>query len=167
MKNVNFAIIFTMIIINMFFIFGCSKNKENDFIEVCRITYSINNNYKTLNSEYIVETELFSEDATLEEYSNAEYPYKCANLDDATSFKLDKNRNFRNPHFENGKYIYFERGYGTGYNIGYAKIKILNQYIKYVYVKIIDLDTIVIKQGTNGVETICNINTYSILYFTN
>ena len=141
---------------------GC-KSKD-DFVEVAAITYTIDGENVTEKSyAYLALGE--AEEITYEGYYSG--TLSTYRLDDKPRSiilthdqkTVDNIQGLNDEH--KGEYVYYYTK--VGYEYKYYKAELLGLYYRYVYVKIVDDDTIIIISG-NG-KTTYNVSSYSITEF--
>lgn len=151
---------------SMLLLTGCSK----DFEKVNSVTYTMDGKTYTVTSTYGISISGTGEDCSESEYNSAEHKFNSYDMPKFVGYELNKNsetidsfgtlkdsdkgdcfvikNNYNNPPVTQTNYKKYTFG-GFSYS--------------YVYVKIVDEDTIVIKQ--NGNEATYNVSSYSITRF--
>ena len=149
-------IVILLIICNFTFMFGCSDN----YRKVCSISLNVNEKWQTLKSEYLISTELYSTSITENEYYKSERNYRISSTS-TLSYSLNPYGEYYDPGFKINDYLYW-REFSS-----YKKIKVIDTYIRYVYVFVENSNTIHIKFAENGTVTTYHPTAYRIVEFKN
>jgi len=148
-----------LIICNLMFLIGCSNN----YRKVCSISLNINGKWQTFESEYIVATEKTSTRITETEYYKSERKYRISSTS-TLSYSLNTYGEYYDPGFKINDFLYWYDDWSPRW---YHKIKVIDTYIRYVYVFVENSNTIHIKFTENGTVTTYHPTAYRIVEFKN
>lgn len=145
---------------------GCSK----DFEKVYSVTYTMDGKTYTVTSTYGISISGTGEDCTESEYNSAEHKFNSYDMSKFVGYKLDENSETTASfgtlkESDVGDYFVIKHTYNNPpvNQTTYKKYQFAGFSYSYVYVKVVDDDTIIIKQ--NGNETTYNVSSYSITKF--
>ena len=145
---------------------GCS----NEFEKVHSVTYTMDGKTYTVTSTYGISISGSSEACSESEYNSAEHKFNSSDMPKFVGYELNKNSETiaafgTLKDSDKGDSFVIKNTYNNPpvTQTTYKKYTFEGFSYSYVYVKIVDDDTIVIKQ--NGNETTYNVSSYSITKF--
>lgn len=145
---------------------GCS----NDFEKVHSVTYTMDGKTYTVTSTYGISISGTGEDCSESDYNSAEHKFNSYDIPKFVGYELDKNSetiaSFGTlKDGDKGDVFVVKHTYNNPpvTQTTYKKYSFEGFTYSYVYVKVVDDDTIIIKQ--NGNETTYNVSSYSITKF--
>lgn len=157
-----FLSILVCLILCLPMIIACNNDDNTDnsdeLIQVCSVKYNLNGDWATWNSTYNISAEYVS-DLTYAEYLETDPKYRVTSSWSGTT-NINKDRTYHEFPYEIDDFLYYPVTSQTC-----KKIKVTNKYFSYIYVRVVDSDTIILRRGENGSETTYNVLAYSITYF--
>lgn len=145
---------------------GCS----NDFEKVHSVTYTMDGKTYTVTSTYGISISGTGEDCSESDYTSAEHKFNSYDMPKFAGYELDKNSETITSFgtlkdSDKGDIFVVKNTYNNPpvSQTTYKKYTFEGFAYSYVYVKVVDDDTIIIKQ--NGNETTYNVSSYSITKF--